>query len=105
METKHLALPVLQPSTINPHTVLRLARHAMATRSELVLPGEDHVRLRAAGEEALDEIERLEAQLSFYRPSSEISDLNSRAAREAVPVDPRGFRLLRRAEALNAATD
>ena len=56
----------------------------MATRFELVLPGEDHVRLRAAGEEALNEIERLEAQLSFYRPTSDISDLNTRAAKEPV---------------------
>jgi thiamine biosynthesis lipoprotein len=76
----------------------------MATRFELVLPGEDHVRLRAAGEEALDEIERLEAQLSLYRPSSEISHLNARAAREPVAVDPRLFRLLQRARALSEAT-
>src|SRR5713226_234512 len=78
METKRLALPALHPSTINPQPVLRLARHAMATRFEIALPGEDHVRLRAAGEEALDEIERLESQLSFYRASSEISAMNAR---------------------------
>ena len=34
-----------------------LARHAMATRFELVLHGDDPVALRAAGEEALDEID------------------------------------------------
>lgn len=77
----------------------------MATRFELLLPGEDHVRLRAAGEEALDEIGRLEAQLSFYRPSSEISDLNARAACEPVAVDPRLFRLLQRALTLSEATE
>jgi thiamine biosynthesis lipoprotein len=77
----------------------------MATRFELVLPGEDHVRLRAAGEEVLDEIERLEAQLSFYRSTSEICDLNARAGREPVPVDPRLFRLLQRARALTEATE
>ena len=49
---------------------VRLALEAMATRFELVLHGDDAVRLRAAGEEALEEIKRLEAQLSFYRPSS-----------------------------------
>jgi FAD:protein FMN transferase len=83
---------------------VRLARHAMATRFELLLYGADPVYLRAAGEEALEEIERLEEQLSFFRPSSEISDLNARAAREAVPVDPRLFRLLQRARELWAAT-
>ena len=39
---------------------VRLARHAMATRFELVIYGEDPTFLRAAGEEALGEIERLE---------------------------------------------
>ena len=84
---------------------LRLARHAMATRFEMMLPGHDHVRLRAAGEEALDEIERLEEQLSFYRATSAISHLNARAARGPVAVDPRLFRLLRRAVALSEVTD
>ena len=41
--------------------MVRLARHAMATRFEILLPGEDVVSLRSAGEEALDEIERLES--------------------------------------------
>jgi thiamine biosynthesis lipoprotein len=77
----------------------------MATRFEMLLPGEDLVRLRAAGEEALDEIERLEDQLSFYRSSSEISDLNARAAKEPVAVDPRLFRLLQRARSLSEATE
>src|SRR5713101_5035495 len=93
------------PYTLHPTPSVLLARHAMATRFELVLPGEDNVRLRAAGEEALDEIERLEAQLSFYRSSSEISDLNARAAKEQVAVDPRLFRLLQRARALSEATE
>src|SRR5438067_10879501 len=86
------------------HPSFRLARHAMATRFELLLPGADHVRLRASGEEALDEIERLEAQLSFYRPSSEISALNARAAGEPVAVDPRRFRRLQVAQACSEAT-
>src|SRR5947207_192503 len=99
--------PVSIPTayTLHPTPSVLLARHAMATRFELLLPGEDHSRLRAAGEEALDEIERLEAQLSFYRPSSEISELNARAAREPVAVDPRLFRLLQRAQALSEATE
>src|SRR5438270_13667210 len=97
--------PVPSSSPGPPSSPLRLARHAMATRFELLLPGEDRVRLRAAGEEALNEIERLEAQLSFYRSSSEISDLNARAAKEAVRVDPRLFRLLQRARTLGEATE
>jgi thiamine biosynthesis lipoprotein len=82
-----------------------LARHAMATRFEFVLQGEDEVHLRAAGEEALAEIERLEDQLSFFRPASEISHVNARAAREPVPVSPGTFRLLREALEVSRLTD
>ena len=79
-----------------------LARHAMATRFELVLHGEKPEVLRAAGEEALDEIERLEAQLSLFRPSSEIAHLNARAAWTPVRVTPGLFALLQHAKQLQA---
>ncbi len=81
--------------------VVTLARHAMATRFEIVLHGENPVALRAAGEEALEEIDRLEAQLSLYRPSSEIANLNARAAREPVRVTPPLFALLEQARRLH----
>jgi thiamine biosynthesis lipoprotein len=83
---------------------ISLARHAMATRFEIVLHGERPEALRAAGEEALDEIERLEGQLSLYRNSSEIAHLNARAAGECVRVSPPVFRLLEHAERLSAQT-
>ena len=76
---------------------VRLARHAMATRFELVLPGNNDVALRAAGEEALDEIERLENRLSLYRPGSEIAQVNAEAAYRPVRVTPPIFDLLRQA--------
>ncbi len=81
-----------------------LARHAMATRFELVLHGDDPVGLRAAGEEALDEIDRLENRLSLYRPGSEIAQVNARAAREPVRVTPETFALLQHAQQLHAET-
>ncbi len=73
-----------------------LAVYAMATRFELVLHGDDPVHLRAAGEEALREIERLESQLSLFRPESETALLNARAAHEPVQVSPEVFDLLER---------
>ena len=88
----------------NPAMVM-LSTHAMATRFELVLYGADAVRLRAAGEEALAEVERLEAQLSAYRADSEISGINRRAATEAVRVEPRLFHLLKHCAAFSHATD
>jgi thiamine biosynthesis lipoprotein len=81
-----------------------VARNAMATRFEIVLHGEDVVALRAAGEEALDEIERIEGQLSLYRPTSEVTRLNARAAREPVRVTPELFRLLEHAKRLHRET-
>lgn len=83
---------------------ITLAKHAMATRFELVLHGEDEASLRAAGEEALAEVERLENQLSLYRPGSEIAQLNARAAHEPVRVSPEVFALLQHAAALSAET-
>src|SRR5688572_24268679 len=81
-----------------------LARNAMATRFEIVLHGDGAPALRAAGEEALDEIARLENQLSLYRPGSEISQLNARAAHESVQVTPEVFALLQHAQKLSAET-
>jgi thiamine biosynthesis lipoprotein len=81
-----------------------LALHAMATRFELVLHGQESARLRAAGEEALAEIQRLEGQLSLFRPGSEISQLNARASREPVRVSPEVFSLLRHARQLSEET-
>ena len=78
-----------------------LALHAMATRFEIVLHGDHPVALRAAGEEALEEVERLEAQLSLFRPSSEIAHLNARAATEPVRVTPGLFALLQHAHKLH----
>ncbi len=84
---------------------VRLACRAMATRFELVLQGDDAVRLRAAGEEALAEIERLEARLSFYRASSDIGRINAGAGHAPVPVAPPVFHLLQQAARLHGLTD
>jgi thiamine biosynthesis lipoprotein len=98
-------LPCFIILTMNTTAMVTLSTHAMATRFELVLYGADEVRLRAAGEEALAEIERLEAQLSAYRADSEMSWINCHAARVAVRVEPRLFHLLKHCAAFTAATD
>ncbi len=81
-----------------------LARNAMNTRFELVLHGTRPASLRAAGEEALTEVERIEAQLSLFRSSSEIARVNALAAYEPVRVSPEVFRLLAHAQQLTAET-
>src|SRR4029434_8213013 len=77
----------------------------MATRFEIVVHGDDEPSLRAAAEEALNEIQRIEAQLSLYRPDSEVAHLNARAARDWVRVSPEVFRLLEQAADLSSKTD
>jgi FAD:protein FMN transferase len=86
-------------------STVRLALHAMATRFELVLHGDDPVRLRAAGEQSLATIERLERLLSFYRADSEITALNARAAEHPVRLSGEVFGLLRRCDELAVDTD
>jgi thiamine biosynthesis lipoprotein len=76
----------------------------MATRFEIVLHGENEAALRAAGQEALEEVDRLEAQLSLYRPASQIARVNALAARQAVRVSPPVFQLLRQAQRLHEET-
>lgn len=83
---------------------VRLAREAMNTRFEIALHGSHPVALRAAGEEALDEIERLEERLSLFRPASEIAHLNARAAQEPIRVTPGTLALLQHARRLHAET-
>jgi FAD:protein FMN transferase len=73
------------------------ARVAMGTRFELALVGADPLHLRATAEEALDEVEQLDRRWSAFRPDSEISALNRRAAREPVRIEPRLMALLERA--------
>ena len=73
---------------------VRLALKAMATRFELLLVGDDPVHLRAAGEEALREIRRVEGMCSFYDASSELSRINRNASREQVRLSGAMARLL-----------
>jgi FAD:protein FMN transferase len=84
--------------------MIQLTRHAMATRFELVLHGDDATRLRAAGEEALDEIERLEEQLSFFRPTSEVAAVNRWAAEQPIKLEARLVGLLQRCQEISVLT-
>jgi len=83
---------------------VRVARQAMGSRFEVVLRGDDPVRLRASAEEALDEINALDEQLSTYKETSELSLINARAADGPVQVEPTLFALLQRIEKIHRGT-
>jgi thiamine biosynthesis lipoprotein len=83
--------------------LLRLARRAMATTFEVVLPfGTPDAT--AMGEAALDLIDALEDQLTVYRDTSEVCRLNRLAPLRAVEVEEGLFDLLQRAARLTAET-
>jgi len=73
---------------------LALASQAMGTRFELVLPGLDPARERAAGEAALEVIAEWDARLSLFLKGSLIALVNREAVERAVALDPETFALL-----------
>src|SRR5262249_47669489 len=71
---------------------------------EILLPYGTANALALAGA-ALDEIDRLEAQLTVYRDSSEVSRLNRLASQVPVPVEENLFELLKLAAQVNVETE
>lgn len=76
----------------------------MACDFDVILNPGPVTRLDAASA-ALDVVDALDAQLSVYRPDSEISRLNASAAEQWVDLEPRLFELLSLAREVNEATD
>src|SRR6186713_2258840 len=82
---------------------IRIHRPAMACRFEILLDGADE-RHAAAAREALDEADRLEAELSVFRETSALSRVNQTAAETPAAVDADLFALLTRCRDLHART-
>ena len=74
--------------------LVHLSRKAMAGEFEVCLPVSIAGKATAAALEALDLVQAIEAQLSFFKPDSDISEINRNAAEAAVEVQPRLFSLL-----------
>lgn len=72
---------------------LHVNRSAMACRFEVTLPISQRAGV-AVATSALDQIDKLESQLSIFKESSEISFINREAATRAVPVEHSLFDLL-----------
>ena len=82
---------------------IRVHRRAMACRFEITLSGERAAEIPAA-REALEEAERLEALLSVFRETSEISRINQQAGIGAIAASNDVVALLSRCRQLSAAT-
>ena len=77
--------------------LVHLSRKAMAGEFEICLPVSIAGEATVAALEALDLVQALEEQLSFFKPDSDISQINRHAADAAVEVEPRLFALLQAA--------
>jgi thiamine biosynthesis lipoprotein len=75
-------------------TALERAEEAMGTTFSVVLHGDDRSKLELAADAAFEEIDRIDRMLSNYRPASEWSEVNRRAALGAVKVSGELFHLL-----------
>jgi thiamine biosynthesis lipoprotein len=82
---------------------IRVHRRAMACRFEITLASQHASRVPAA-RAVLDEIDRLEDELTVFRETSTISRLNREAVDRAVEVDAPLLDLLRECVALHRAT-
>jgi thiamine biosynthesis lipoprotein len=89
-----------KPSTY----LLELARDAMAVEFQVLLNAGEHGQAPESAVAALDLVEQLEAQMTVYRDTSEVSRLNARAFEQPVVVEPRLFKLLQLAQQIAEAT-
>jgi len=76
----------------------------MACRFEVSMRQSEETGI-AAATEALDEIDRLESRLTVFRETSEVSVINSEAAKKPVEVSQELFDLLRLCQRLHEETE
>jgi FAD:protein FMN transferase len=81
------------------------SRRAMACDFQVTFPFQDSAPMSETAVAALDLVETLEAQLTIYRDTSEISRLNRTAATGPQFVEARLFQLLQQADQLWHATN
>jgi thiamine biosynthesis lipoprotein len=83
---------------------IRLSRRAMACSFEVTIASEDACHLPVA-RAALDRVDRIESELTIFRTTSVIAEINRRAAKEPVPIDRTLFDLLCECIDIHRATD
>ena len=84
--------------------LLRVSHDAMATTFEVFAAHEDADRIRSAAGAAFDEVDRIEADLSRFVETSDVSRISALRAGEATIVGPDVFDCLRLAGRVHAET-
>jgi len=88
----------------NEDFLLHVSRTAMACRFEVTLPRSEENGV-AVATDALDEVDRLESQLTVFRESSEVGYVNANAAKQPVRISHSLFDLLALCKKLHAETN
>jgi thiamine biosynthesis lipoprotein len=97
--------PFRSPVGVQPGShLLSVSREAMACLFEIVFDAATYREGTDIAVEALELVAKLEDQLTIYRETSEVADINRRAFREAVVVERGLYELLKRAVELSRAT-
>src|SRR5215467_9147323 len=84
---------------------LEKSADAMGSTYSIALYGDDRIRMEAAADAAFDEVHRLDAQLSNYKPDSEWSEVNLHAAEAPVKVSPDLFQLFSACQEYSGESD
>jgi len=100
-----LAVPLPSPRAAADTWLTQISREAMACEFEVLLDAKKYPGGPDAAVETLDLVESLEAQLTVYRDTSEVSRLNQRAFAEPVVLEQRLFELFMQAKELWKATE
>lgn len=87
------------------HYLLHVARSAMACEFQIFLNAGEYENETESALAALDEVDRLESQLSFFRPDSELCRINREAGQGPIAVEPGLFELLRQARQYSQETE
>jgi thiamine biosynthesis lipoprotein len=90
--------------TVGDAYLIRVSRRAMACEFEVCFSAGQYAHATETALEALDLVQALEDQMSVFKPTSEICQINRRAALEPVEVEPALFALLELAVQLHGQT-
>ena len=94
-EEEVLVAEVVAPTRVAEPALHTVERQLMGTNWSVSIWGDDAAAARRDGERALDEVARLEAILSEWQPTSEISRVNAAAGTEPVVVGDALFTCIR----------
>lgn len=102
----HLAILLLGSVAADPALVrFSYTEPHMGTRFRIVLYATDEKKAKEAAQAAFARIAELDAIMSDYRPTSELTQLSARAVEAPVPVSDDLFRVLKQSQELARQTD